>query len=509
MKKRLLKTACLLAAAALLLTGCRTEMPAGPAGLPGEAGSEEEPEVPLPSSFTLPYAPDQTLDPVTCADGMQQVVGSLLYEGLFRLDEQLQPQPCLCQSYTYDPAALTYTFTLRSGVTFSDGSPLTAADAAAVLWRAKSSQRYGARLSNAADFSAGDGTLTVTLSSPDTGFPALLDIPIVKSGTEGSLVPVGTGPYVLSTAGEGAGLTARADWWGGGGQPAERIALAEARDRDAMLYLFSSHDVQLITADLIGTDPITATGNISYRDADTTVLHYVGFNVRRAPFSDIAVRRALGLGINRTTLASAVLSGHARATQFPVSPVSPLYPDELETLYSYDSFAEAMASAGLTSGQPRTATLLVNQENSFKVSAAEYIAEALSDFDLQIQVEALPWAEYTAALAAGDFDLYYGEVKLSANWDLTALVGTGGALNYGGWSNTRTDQLLAGLSSASDRTGAMAALCAHLDAQAPILPLCFSASSVLYQTGVLDGLTPTAAEPFYDLSSCRIHLREA
>ncbi len=93
-------------------------------------------------------------------------------------------------------------------------------------------------------------------------------------------------------------------------------------------------------------------------------------------------------------------------------------------------------------------------------------------------------------LAAGDFDLYYGEVKLSANWDLTALVGTGGALNYGGWSNTRTDQLLAGLSSASDRAGAMAALCAHLDAQAPILPLCFSASSVLYQTGVLDGLTP-------------------
>ena len=267
--------------------------------------------------------------------------------------------------------------------------------------------------------------------------------------------------------------------------------------------------MQLITADLIGTDPITATGNISYRDADTTVLHYVGFNVRRAPFSDIAVRRALGLGINRTTLASAVLSGHARATQFPVSPVSPLYPDELETLYSYDSFAEAMASAGLTSGQPRTATLLVNQENSFKVSAAEYIAEALSDFDLQIQVEALPWAEYTAALAAGDFDLYYGEVKLSANWDLTALVGTGGALNYGGWSNTRTDQLLAGLSSASDRAGAMAALCAHLDAQAPILPLCFSASSVLYQTGVLDGLTPTAAEPFYDLSSCRIHLRKA
>ena len=150
------------------------------------------------------------------------------------------PSPACASPIPTTPPPSPIPSPLRSGVTFSDGSPLTAADAAAVLWRAKSSQRYGARLSNAADFSAGDGTLTVTLSSPDTGFPALLDIPIVKSGTEGSLVPVGTGPYVLSTAGEGAGLTARADWWGGGGQPAERIALAEARDRDAMLYLFSS-----------------------------------------------------------------------------------------------------------------------------------------------------------------------------------------------------------------------------------------------------------------------------
>ena len=90
-----------------------------------------------------------------------------------------------------------------------------------------------------------------------------------------------------------------------------------------------------------------------------------------------------------------------------------------------------MEAAGLNTGRTRTVTLLVNQENTFKVSAAEHIAQALSDFDLQIQVEALPWEEYAAALAAGNFDLYYGEVRLPANWDLSALVGTGGSLNYG------------------------------------------------------------------------------
>ena len=170
-------------------------------------------------------------------------------------------------------------------------------------------------------------------SRPDSSLPALLDIPIVKSGTEESLTPVGTGPYYFTTDEAGACLASHSGWWRGESRPAERIALSAARDREAILYQFSSHEVQLITADLIGTEPITATGNISYEDADTTVLQFLGFNTARAPFQDSAARRALGLGINRETLVSAVLSGHARAAQFPVSPVSPLYPAELESLY--------------------------------------------------------------------------------------------------------------------------------------------------------------------------------
>ena len=130
-KTKRIQILCLLGAVTLLLSGCWTEAPVESAnGLLGDQEpADQQEEVILPAAFTLPYDPDQTLDPVTCADGMQQVAGSLIYEGLFRLDRQLEPQPWLCQSYTYDAASLTYTFTLRSGVTFSDGSPLTAADA--------------------------------------------------------------------------------------------------------------------------------------------------------------------------------------------------------------------------------------------------------------------------------------------------------------------------------------------------------------------------------------------
>ena len=510
MKKRLLS---LLWAGLLLLslTGCWEEDPdnMNDSLVPEETAEEpvqEEQEVLLPLSFSLPYNAGQTLEPITFADGMQQVVGALLYEGLFQLDTHLEPQPWLCSGYTYDPETFTYVFTLRSGVTFSDGSPLTAADVTATLWRAKSSQRYGARLTRMVSASAGDGTVTVVLNSANTGFPALLDIPIIKSGTEGDLVPVGTGPYVYAQDDGGPCLLANESWWNGGGQPVERIGLSAAADRESMLYQFTSHDVQLITADLTGTSPISATGNISFQDADTTVLQYLGLNTTRAPFDNAAVRRALSQGVDRTTVTSAFLSGHAADAQFPVSPLSPLYPAELEQAYSYDAFVQALAAA--TDGQTWALTLLVNEENSFKVSAAEYLAQTLSAAGVTITVEALPWEEYTAALAAGDFDLYYGEVKLTADWDLRPLLATGGALNYGGWANATTDSLLAAYASASDRTAAMKNLCSHLQQQAPVIPVCFKSTSVLLQSGVVEGLTPTMANPFHDLTACVIHLRE-
>ena len=100
------------------------------------------------------------------------------------------------------------------------------------------------------------------------------------------------------------------------------------------------------------------------------------------------------------------------------------------------------------------------------------------------------------------------EVKLSADWDLSSLLGTGGALNYGGWADERTDQLLTSFAASTDRAAAASTLCSYLKAQAPILPVCFKSTSVLMQNNVLEGLTPTMAEPFYNLFSCTIHLRE-
>lgn len=493
-----------------LLTGCWQEEPPEEIDdvMPPfeEEPAEEEKGPILPEHFALPYMPGGSLDPISCADGMQQVAASLLYEGLFRLDGSFEPHPWLCVSYTHDDTASRYTFSLRPGVLFSDGTALTGRDVKASLDRARESERYRSRLSGISSISAGGDSVTISLNSPNTALPALLDVPIVKSGTQDAYAPAGTGPYFFAEEETGAYLIANQSWWREESQPVDRISLVEAPDADAMLYRFSSHEVQLITADLTGALAVSTTGSVDCVDAETMVMQYVGCNTARAPMDSPALRRALGQGINRDNIAGAFLSGHGRPAAFPVSPASSLYPAALEEDYSPDSFAAALAESGYAPERPLT--LLVNEENSFKRAIVDYLAETWTAGGLPVEVQALPWEEYTAALNAGDFDLYYGETRLSADWNLSSLLNPGGALNYGHWSNPDTSRYLADLAAAEGRSAAMRALCAHLKDQAPILPVCFKSTSVLTQTDVVKGLEPTAAEAFYNLGACEICLSE-
>lgn len=453
----------------------------------------------LPESLALPYAPFRTLDPLFCEEGMQQTLSSLLYEGLFRLDDSFQPQPLLCETYAYEAEFCRYVFTLRSDVTFSDGTPLTGADVKATLDRARTSPRYKNRLSHVTSVAAGDNTVTVILSEPNIAFPALLDIPITKQGSETAGIPVGTGPYFFSQEENSAYLIANQSWWQGEVQPAERITLVEADGHDAMLYRFTSRDVHLISADLTGTQTVSITGDVDVYDTPTTAMQYVGINTAR--LTDPALRQALSLAIDRENITEAYLSGHAIPCQFPLSPQTPLYPSVLETHFSPDSFSAALARCSQLPDHPLT--FLVNAENPFKVSIAQAIAANCTAAGLAVETVILPWEEYLSALEQGRFDLYYAEVRLTADWDLRSLLSSRGTLNYGKWSDPQTEEFMAQYS----ESGNIAPLCEYLMQQCPILPVCFKSTSVLTQSEVLQNLSPTAAEPFALLSDIAVYLK--
>ncbi len=498
----------------LLLSGCSvlSEEPDEPEDWevyqPGDTVQaeppEEEPE--RPAAFTMAYYKNSTFDPITCGERIQQDVASLMYEPLFQLNAQFEPVPVLCESWSWDETGMVCTLSLRQDAYFQDGSALTAKDAAGTLQRAKASERYGYRLRKMAAITANrSGELVITLAEPNQGLLALLDIPIVKSGTENQPVPVGSGPYMFVSDSEGDRLTASSDWWQHKTLPVSVIPLVDTKDRDTARYLFSSRRIELLTMD--PTDDLASvTGQSESTDRATTVLQYIGFNTASAVFSDAAARTAFSRGIPRGTMANAQLAGLAIPAQFPVSPLSPLYPAGLELTYSRDDAMTALTEAGQNTGEVKELILLINEEDMFRLTSAQYIAENLSLLDWQITIQALPWEEYLAALETGAFDLYFGEVKLTADWDLSDLVGTGGLLNYGNYADATTDALLQNFAAAADRTAAGRQLFTYLQATAPIVPICFKTYSVLTYPGTVEGMSPSPSSTFFELENWKIYL---
>ena len=114
-------------------------------------------------------------------------------------------------------------------------------------------------------------------------------------------------------------------------------------------------------------------------------------------------------------------------------------------------------------------------------------------------LELLPWADYLAALERGDFDLYIGEVRLTADFDLTALLSPGGSLNYGGYADQEALQRLDSFRAASGQGRELSALrlCQRLAEEPPFAVLCFKNWSVLTQWSRIQGLTPTQSNVFH------------
>lgn len=502
----------------LLLAGCGAlpEEPEEPSDAldwniyqPIDAETDGETDAPeLPDAFTMAYYKNSTFDPVTCGEGIQQDAAALIYEPLFQLNGQFEPEPVLCESYEWDESGLVFTFAPRQDVIFQDGSRLTAQDIAAALQRAAASERYGYRLRNMTSVTANRaGQVMITLSAPNKGFPALLDIPVIKSGTDRQLVPTGTGPYLFISGSEGNYLQANDEWWQQKPLPVQTIYLTDTKDRDTARYLFSSRRIEILTVD--PTDNLAAvTGQCETAARPTTVLQYIGFNTASGVFADTAARSAFSQGVPRGTAANAQFAGMALDAQFPVSPLSELYPKDLERAYSRDNAMTALTNAGQNTGEPKELTLLINEEDMFRLTSAQYIAENLSMLDWHITVTALPWEEYLAALNAGAFDLYYGEVRLTADWDLSDLIGTGGALNYGKFSDPEMDLRLQNFAAAGDRVSAAREMLSYLRETAPIVPVCFKSYSVLTYPGAVEGASPSPSSTFYKLEDWKIHLRE-
>lgn len=469
----------------------------------GEAPTEEplspEPSInPQTVEFALPYYEAASLHPITGENRTNLTVAGLVYEGLFALDNTFTPREVLVREWTVDESGLVYTFELNDA-RFSDGSALTAAEAAASLELARNSTLYQNRLKDVKTIAAEGNTLTLTLSRPNTGLPALLDIPVVKEQEDG--LPLGTGRYCFVQEGEEIFL--RRQGAPGEGVP-DTIPLRAVQGADDLIYAFDTREVGLVTADLTGSDTLGFSSGYEVWEYPTTDLLYLGFQTGRGFCADAALRQAVGCMVDRTSIVTALYARHAEEAALPVHPANPGYDRAAaETLaYSPQKAAELLAQAGYTKreeklyyrGRPVTLELLVDADNAFRTATADFLAEELEKLGIAVTVSRLSWSEFTARLTAGTFDLYLAETLMTADFDPESLIGSTGSLNFGKWNDPETDTLLSALR--SGESGVRRQLYDLLSRQSPIAPICFKNHTALTQWGRMEGLTPTRADPF-------------
>jgi peptide/nickel transport system substrate-binding protein len=144
-------------------------------------------------------------------------------------------------------------------------------------------------------------------------------------------------------------------------------------------------------------------------------------------------------------------------------------------------------------------TLLVNSDNGVKLAIADRLTEAMTSLGVTVTVQKLPWKDYMTALTTGAFDLYIGEVRLTADFDVTELLT--GSLNYGGFD---PELLKSALTKRNTTTGHQRywysrALWEDFVKEVPIAPLCFKKESLLLTWGMGIRPTPLRGDPFYGM----------
>ncbi|MBG6084868.1 ABC transporter substrate-binding protein [Zhihengliuella flava] len=360
----------------------------------GEAGGND---AAVDSTFIFAASADPaSLDPAFASDGESFRVSRQIFEGLIGVEAgSADPEPLLAESWEQSDDGLSYTFQLKEGVMFHDGTEFNAEAVCANFDRwynwegvnqAKSvSYYYNSLFKGFADSpenavyescSADDElTATVNLTEPFAGFIAALSLPSFAmqsptaleefgadevSGTAEAPVlseyamgnPVGTGPFefVSWDSGQQIELTAYQDYWGEQGQ-VQDIIFRVIDDPTTRRQSLEAGDID--GYDLVAPADTAALEEKGFKimARDPFTILYLGFNQEIEQLADLNVRQAIAHAIDKDALISQTLpEGTKAATQFIPDSVNGYAEDVAEYEYDPEKAKELLAEAGYEDG---------------------------------------------------------------------------------------------------------------------------------------------------------------
>lgn len=487
---------------ALLLTGAWLLALAGCSTIPKESDRKPDSSVPPavsssgePQKLTISYSNADPINPYRAASRVNLDLTPLLYEGLTVLDAELTPQLALAASLD-NTNPLAPVAVLRSDAVFSDGSPVTAADVAGSFALAKQAAVFQPLLENVQAARATDEkTIVFTLRQADVQFAACLSFPVLRASDaaqKSADVPLGSGQYVFTADGTAAKLTPNPY------QPAPAanttIYLQHLSTGDAMLSGLENGSLSYFFSDLSGGE-IPRTSNASL-NAPMNYLVFLGINHRRSALSEPLVRQGLSAAIGRSTLCKEAFAGYARPATTPFHPNWSRF-SELSGFSDTENMESAVAqleqagyntkSGSSQNTKTLSLELLINQDNSFRTAAAEVLRRQLEQVGVTLTVTALPFADVQNRLNKGQFDLYLGEIRLSADLSLRPFFSGSGAAGAGGLSSTASADAYTDFLSGAKTPAQFTEL---FVSDVPFIPLCWRDGMAAYNRS-MNGVTPS------------------
>lgn len=366
-----------------------------------------------------------SLDPHKAAYAGTREVLFNLFEGLVKANSNGDLVPAVASDYTISEDAKTYTFTLRDGITFHDGSPVTVGDIKYSIERYAGIQGEESAFSNLEEVVViDDSTVEVHLKEGNSEFLSELTCAILPEANDAQAAtnPIGTGPFkfVSFTAGQNLIVEKYDGYWNAGYPKLDGVEFKIVTDTDTALMELNAGTIdiyQYLTADQaksLSSDFNVLEGSVNY-------VQGMFLNNAVKPFDDVRVRQALYYAIDRDLINQFLFDGKSHIIGTNMIPAfKKYYNASTETTYSknIEKAKALLAEAGYPDGF--TFTITVPNNYAPHEGTAQIIQQSLAEIGVTAKIELV------------EFTTWYSEVYTNRNYEAT-VVAVDGTLSPSSW----------------------------------------------------------------------------
>lgn len=368
----------------------------------------------------------QGLDPLNASNGNGDIFADeLLYSPLVRADPEGGDElvPALAESWEVSDDGLTYTFTLREGVKFSNGQPLTAEDVTFSLDRfgdpetnvLLSNVAVGYESSEVVD----DRTVQVNLSEPVAAFlynisifPAFI-VPkdlVEEQGEAFFKDPVGTGPYMLSDFTPGSSITfeRNPNYWEEGKPYLDTVRFDFATDSNSRLLELQNGQAQIADGVLFSQiDAVQQDEDLVVQTSEVPLFAGLWLNHQRAPLADLKVRRAMQMAIDKELINSSIFRGTGTIPNSVLMPLVGDAPDDVVEPYAYDVEAAKALMAESEFPEGFSVSLQYPAGYDYYRQLGLLLQTQLAEIGIELELVEQPAATATTNWSSSEYDLIF------------------------------------------------------------------------------------------------------